>query len=99
AQQIQKQQTHEFIWNIARDAGYGLLALGVVFIFLRMFKKASAETASMGISIPTNGNGKGRGDEGIVTVEVLNRLIRENPANMNQAVRTWLNRAPGPSQN
>jgi flagellar M-ring protein FliF len=99
AQQLQKQQSHEFIWNIARDAGYGLLGLGVVFIFLRMFKKATAETASMGVPITASGNGKARGEEGIVTVEVLNRLIRENPANMNQAVRTWLNRAPGSSQN
>jgi hypothetical protein len=44
-----------------------------------------------------NGNGQnGRGglghDEGVVTVEVLNRLIRENPANMTQAVRGWLAR-------
>jgi flagellar M-ring protein FliF len=103
AQQIQKQQSHEFIWEIARDAGYGLLAVGVLFIFLRMFKKASAETASMGIQVSTNGNGngtgKGRGDEGIVTVEVLNRLIRENPANMNQAVRTWLGRPTASSKN
>jgi flagellar biosynthesis/type III secretory pathway M-ring protein FliF/YscJ len=28
----------------------------------------------------------------VVTVEVLNQLIRENPANMTQAVRTWLTR-------
>jgi len=26
----------------------------------------------------------------VVTVDVLNQLIRENPANMTQAVRTWL---------
>ena len=25
-----------------------------------------------------------------VTVEVLNRLIKENPQNMTQAIRTWL---------
>ncbi len=29
---------------------------------------------------------------GVVTVEVLNQLIRENPANMTQAVRSWLGR-------
>jgi flagellar M-ring protein FliF len=99
AQEIQKQQSHEFIWEIARNAGYGLLAVVVLFVFLRMFKKASAETASMGIPLSANGNGKARTEEGIVTVEVLNRLIRENPATMNQAVRTWINRAPAPSQN
>ena len=29
---------------------------------------------------------------GVVTVDVLNRLIRENPNNMTQAIRDWMNR-------
>ena len=45
-----------------------------------------------------NGNGNGQAKsalagKGVVTVEVLNQLIRENPANMTQAVRSWLGRA------
>jgi len=99
AQQLQTQRTHQMWWEVGRNAGFALLALAVVFIFLRMFKKASAETASMGVPAGTNGsNGKGRTDEGIVTVEVLNRLIRENPSNMNQAVRNWMNH-PNTHQN
>lgn len=50
-----------------------------------------------------NGNGNGHGgspggggsDEnggGRVTVDVLNQLVRENPGNMTQAIRTWLTR-------
>jgi flagellar M-ring protein FliF len=45
-----------------------------------------------------HGNGHGRyGEEfepqpGVVTVEVLNRLIKENPANMTQAIRDWMNK-------
>ena len=44
-----------------------------------------------------HGNGNGRSKNGshgpgIVTVDVLNQLIRENPANMTQAVRSWLAR-------
>jgi hypothetical protein len=35
----------------------------------------------------------------VVTVEVLNRLIRENPANMNQAVRGWLSRGSSVTRN
>lgn len=31
-------------------------------------------------------------ESNVVSVEVLNQLIRENPANMTQAVRTWLTR-------
>ena len=50
-----------------------------------------------------NGNGHGTGsgnghkagfdgDPGVVTVEVLNRLIKENPTNMTQAIRDWMNK-------
>ncbi len=46
-----------------------------------------------------NGNGHRYGDEfepqpGVVTVDVLNRLIKENPANMTQAIRDWMNKGP-----
>lgn len=45
-----------------------------------------------------NGNGNGKrlgpleGEPGVVTVEVLNRLIKENPTNMTQAIRDWMNK-------
>jgi flagellar M-ring protein FliF len=50
-----------------------------------------------------NGNGNGRGNSrfgdlglepepGVVTVDVLNRLIKENPNNMTHAIREWMNR-------
>lgn len=45
-----------------------------------------------------NGNGRGNGYPGlddepsVVTPEVLNRLIRENPENMSLAIRGWLTR-------
>lgn len=54
-----------------------------------------------------NGNGNGNGHSlpawtrettpGVVTVDVLNQLIKENPNNMTQAVRSWLTRG-NPSQ-
>jgi flagellar biosynthesis/type III secretory pathway M-ring protein FliF/YscJ len=51
-----------------------------------------------------NGNGNGNGhshalgqwqketETGVVTVDVLNQLIKENPQNMTQAIRDWLTR-------
>jgi hypothetical protein len=50
-----------------------------------------------------NGNGNGNGhprygesgfepQPGVVTVDVLNRLIKENPNNMTHAIREWMNR-------
>lgn len=57
-----------------------------------------------------NGNGNGHGQPGrlvdsletppgIVTVDVLNRLIKENPANMTQAIRDWMNKGRTTEQN
>ena len=42
-----------------------------------------------------NGNGHKHtfeGEPGVVTVDVLNRLIKENPTNMTQAIREWMNK-------
>jgi hypothetical protein len=53
-----------------------------------------------------NGNGNGHGTRfpdyslepqpGVVTVDVLNRLIKDNPNNMTQAIREWMNRGHTP---
>lgn len=52
-----------------------------------------------------NGNGQGRvfslvkdATPGVVTVDVLNQLIKENPDNMTQAIRNWMARDK-PEQN
>jgi len=55
-----------------------------------------------------NGNGHGprwnpteRGGQPgreVVSIEVLNRLIKENPQNMTQAIRTWLGGSPPPQK-
>jgi len=55
-----------------------------------------------------NGNGNGNGNSrsggynfepqpGVVTVDVLNRLIKENPNNMTSAIREWMNRGHTPT--
>ena len=65
-------------------------------MFWRALKRVKVDEIPIGVPVG-NGNG-GNGNygkpsgSGIVTVEVLNQLIRENPANMSQAVRTWLSR-------
>ena len=50
-----------------------------------------------------NGNGNGRSrfpdfepEPGVVTVDLLNRLIKDNPNNMTQAIREWMNRGHTP---
>jgi flagellar M-ring protein FliF len=96
-QQMDKQEKVQFWMNLAEKAIYPALTAGVLLIFWKMFQRAKAEE----IRIGPLGNGNGRGQfgngmipgKGIVTVEVLNQLIRENPANMTQAVRGWLGRS------
>jgi len=59
-----------------------------------------------------NGNGDGHGNghglsprygepvepqPGVVTIEVLNKLIKENPTNMTQAIREWMSKGQGRS--
>ncbi|MBL9128855.1 MAG: flagellar M-ring protein FliF [Verrucomicrobiales bacterium] len=106
-----------------------LLALVVMFLFWRSFKKTRPEESLMGLPLMegqalegafagagaggmgAGGAGRGgvagmpgttagrggtsgsRGEEtpAVVTVEVLNQLIRENPASMTHAVRSWMN--------
>lgn len=85
---------------------FGLIALVILLrIFKRTPVQEIPIGIPVGrIMAHANGNGNGNGhangnghhhDEampGVVTVEVLNRLIKENPANMSQAIREWMNK-------
>lgn len=114
SQQFEKQQQHEFWWNVAKNAIYPAAALAVLLVFLRLFKRTPVQEIPLGIPVGRlagrlNGNGHGNGNghswpdwsretvPGVVTVEVLNQLIKENPANMSQAIRDWLHRGKGPA--
>jgi flagellar M-ring protein FliF len=104
-QQFDQQQKRQDWVELAQKLVYPVLAIGILFMFWRALKRTDANDIPLGIPIGNgnangNGNGNGHGHylkpgspgSGIVTVEVLNQLIRENPANMSQAVRTWLTR-------
>jgi flagellar M-ring protein FliF len=102
-QQLDQQEKRQYWVELAQKLVYPALALGILFMFWRALKRTAVDEIPIGIPIgngSTSGNGNGHGHyakpgspgSGIVTVEVLNQLIRENPANMSQAVRTWLTR-------
>jgi flagellar M-ring protein FliF len=98
-QQMDQQQKRQLWFETAQKAIYPALAAGVLFLFWRLWQKTSKD--EIPIAIPaTNGNGNGhshrKAAQGMVTVDVLNQLIRENPANMTQAVRSWLSRSKTP---
>jgi flagellar M-ring protein FliF len=106
-QQLDKQQKVEFWWNIARNALYPGLALIALVMLFRLFKRTPVQEIPIGVPVGrlmnghSNGNGNGNGhsrsawtpeSEHVVTVEVLNRLIKENPTNMTQAIREWMDK-------
>jgi flagellar M-ring protein FliF len=102
-QQLDQQEKRRVWLDLAQKLIYPGLALVVIIAFWRMFQKAKTEDVRLGVPLTngnghSNGNGNGHGKgvlpgKGVVTVEVLNQLIRENPGNMTQAVRSWLGRA------
>jgi hypothetical protein len=79
-------------------------------ILLRTFKKTPVKEIQLGIPVGRlgykNGNGNGHSSRfgensfepqpGVVTVDVLNRLIKDNPNNMTHAIRDWMNRGHTP---
>ena len=99
SQQLEQQEKRQVWLEWGQKLIYPALAIGILFAFWRMFQKAKAEEIRIGFPMNGHANGKGNGNgkyvpgKGVVTVEVLNQLIRENPANMTQAVRSWLGRA------
>ncbi len=99
AQQMEKQQKHQFWWDVAGKAVYPLIAVVALFLFWRAFKKTSVDDIPLGVPVGelagTGANGSGNaggrhGDSSTVSVEVLNQLIRENPQNLTHAIRSWV---------
>ena len=99
--QFESDQRREFYWNVGQKVGVGVLALIVLFVFLRLFKRTAPDEIDLGIPLRQLKTGRGGlepaslgldVDEGdrVVTVDVLNQLIKENPGNMTQAIRGWL---------
>jgi flagellar M-ring protein FliF len=106
-QQLNQQQQRDFWVGLGRNAIYPVMGVAAFFVLLRVFSRTPVQEIPIGVPVgrlmmKQNGNGNGNGhghhgddfepQPGVVTVEVLNRLIKENPANMTQAIRDWMNK-------
>ncbi|MFO1476575.1 MAG: flagellar basal-body MS-ring/collar protein FliF [Verrucomicrobiota bacterium] len=106
SRELDQQQKHQFWWDIARNAVYPALGLGALLFLVVLFKRTPVQEIPIGVPVGrlTGSRSPGTGgaaqpdwmngtQPGVVTVDVLNRLVKENPANMTQAIREWLNRS------
>jgi hypothetical protein len=90
----------QFWLQIAQTAAYPIAGLVLLGMLWRLFKRTPDVDIPIGVPLgeleehdSTAFNGKpGRAPAGVVTVDVLNQLIRENPQNMTQAIRGWMTR-------
>ncbi len=100
--ELEQQQKEDFWWTLVRNLIYPALGLIAFIVLFRLFKRTPVEEIPTGLPVSRggggklNGNGNGHGawvpepQPGVVTVDVLNRLIKENPVNMTQAIRDWM---------
>jgi flagellar biosynthesis/type III secretory pathway M-ring protein FliF/YscJ len=97
---LRHEQRRQFWLHLMQVCLYPVLALGVLAFLWRIFKRAP----DVDIPLPSPANDRMLGTpaktsaiqtpEGVITVDVLNQLIRENPHNMTQAIRGWIGRGP-----
>jgi flagellar M-ring protein FliF len=93
-QKMQKDQDRQFWWNLLRNSIYPILTLAILFIFWRTFKRTPSENIPIGIPLGEIGSKTPSAKEPVITVDALNQLIRENPGNMTQAIRSWMGKGP-----
>jgi flagellar biosynthesis/type III secretory pathway M-ring protein FliF/YscJ len=100
SQQLQTDGQRQFYWEIGRNVFFALLALGMLAVFLKLLKKTSGDIpVNLPLDPADEAASSRRRPPGLVTVEALNSLIRENPASVGQAVRSWLGTGGGGKSN
>ncbi len=102
AQTLQQDRRWQFGLQLAQTLGYPAAALIVIGLLWKSFKRAPDVDIPIGVpvgeseeqgTVTANGKpGTGGARGGVVTVDVLNQLIRENPQNMTEAIRGWMTR-------
>src|ERR1041385_6716515 len=97
--QLDSQQKRDMWLSIAWGLFYPGIAIAALAFFWRAFKRTPNENIPIGVplgeaelDLPGRLNRAKGVQFGVVTVDVLNQLIRENPDNMTQAIRGWMTR-------
>lgn len=108
ATKLEKEERTQFLIETGQKLIYPGVALILGMMFFRTLKKTKSDDLPIGVAVGDlipdgvgsegfGGGSKKKKKDEVVTVEVLNRLIKENPASMTQAVRAWLGRNTTPT--
>jgi flagellar biosynthesis/type III secretory pathway M-ring protein FliF/YscJ len=100
-QKLEREHQVHFWMSLARRLAYPALAVFILFVLLRAFRNTTVENIPIGVPVgeldangQLTGSWNGTGKPRVVTVEVLNQLVKENPRNVTHALRSWLSGAP-----
>jgi flagellar M-ring protein FliF len=74
--------------DLLKNVGAGVVALGLLFFFLRMLKRTKPDEISFEL-LQTAGS-RGSGGSANITPDLLNEMIRQKPANVGVALRGWM---------
>jgi flagellar M-ring protein FliF len=102
--QIERSDRQRYWWEIAQNSIFPALGLAVLFLFWRTLQRTSIEEIPIGIPVGAeekkgeNNSNRRRSeteeiDPFVITSEMMNKLVRENPTNMTHALRTWMMRS------
>lgn len=89
---VAKKGAMDFILNnsdLLKNGLAVLVAVILVFLFLRMVKKAKPDEIPIEILSPDRANGDNQAGRP-VSVELLNEMIRKKPENVGAALREWM---------
>ena len=96
---LQKDQRWQQYMQLGQVVAYPLLALVVLAMLWKVFKRAPDVDIPIGVPVGEgdgrvfiNGKLGTRTSRGVVTVDTLNQLIKDNPQNMTHAIRGWMTR-------
>lgn len=76
--------------DLVKNALAVLVAVALVFLFLRMVKKAKPDEIPIEILSPEKVQADSAAAGRPVSVELLNEMIRQKPANVGAALREWM---------
>jgi len=96
SQRLETDSNRQFYWEVGKNVLFALVGLIMLVVFLKLLAKTTSSDIPMGVPLNQADEFGSAGSNGgpkipsMVSVEALNALIRENPASVGQAVRSWL---------